>query len=336
VALWVSGQTVNIMTLGGLALAVGILVDEATVTIENVHTHLARGRSLARSARDATSETTVPRFLAMLCILAVFIPAFFMTGAARSLFVPLSLAVGFSMVASYLLSSTFVPVVSIWALGTASTQDHPREPFFYRLRHRYEGLARSVIERWRAVVSAYLVISGAIIVVIGGSLGTEIFPVVDVGQFQLHLRAQPGTRIERTEQIALQALDAVKREISLGFVGTQPPNYPINTIYLWSSGSEEALLQIQLKRNSGIHVEDLKEQLRRKLPEELPGVRFTFEPSDIISRVMSFGAPTPIEVAVSGRNLAETRQYAEKLRGTLAQVPMLRDLVSSRSSNIRP
>jgi multidrug efflux pump subunit AcrB len=169
VALWVSGQTVNILTLGGLALAVGILVDEATVTIENVHTHLARGRSLARSARDATSETTVPRFLAMLCILAVFIPAFFMTGAARSLFVPLSLAVGFSMVASYLLSSTFVPVVSIWALGTASTQDHPREPFFYRLRNRYEGLARSVIERWRAVVSAYLVISGAIIVVIGGS-----------------------------------------------------------------------------------------------------------------------------------------------------------------------
>jgi multidrug efflux pump subunit AcrB len=147
------------------------------------------------------------------------------------------------------------------------------------------------------------------------------------------LRAQPGTRIERTEQIALQALNAVKREvgpdnveISLGFVGTQPPNYPINTIYLWSYGSEEVLLQIQLERNSGIHVEDMKERLRRKFPEELPGVRFSFEPNDIVSRVMRFGAPTPIEVAVSGRNLAETRQHAEKLRGTLAQIPMLRDL----------
>ena len=333
VALWVSGQTVNIMTLGGLALAVGILVDEATVTIENIHTHLARGSSLARAALAATSETALPRFLAMLCILAVFIPAFFMTGAARSLFVPLSLAVGFSMAASYLLSSTFVPVLSVWALRPAVAHKHSRETFFDRMRRSYERLARSVIERRRIAVILYLVISTAIVVVTGGALGTEIFPVVDTGQFQLHLRAQAGTRIERTEQIALQALDAIKREvgpgnveISLGFVGTQPPNYPINTIYLWSSGPEEAVLQIQLKRNAGIRVEDLKERLRRKLPEELPEVRFSFEPSDIVSRVMSFGAPTPIEVAVSGRNLAETRWYAEKLRGTLAQVPTLRDL----------
>jgi multidrug efflux pump subunit AcrB len=158
-ALWVSGQTVNIMTLGGLALAVGILVDEATVTIENIHTHLARGGSLDRAAFAATSETTVPRFLAMLCILAVFAPAFFMTGAARSLFVPLSLAVGFSVVASYLLSSTFVPVLSVWALRMARARDYPRETFFDRLRRRYEHLARSVIERRRTVVISYLVVS---------------------------------------------------------------------------------------------------------------------------------------------------------------------------------
>src|ERR1700732_3970764 len=169
VALWVSGQTVNIMTLGGLALAVGILVDEATVTIENIHTHLARGGSLARAVRDATSETAVPRFLAMLCIVAVFIPAFFMTGAARSLFVPLSLAVGFSIVASYLLSSTFVPVLSVWALRTAGAHGYPRETFFDRLRHRYERLAHSVIEWRRIAVSSYLVVSAAIIVVIGGA-----------------------------------------------------------------------------------------------------------------------------------------------------------------------
>src|SRR5258708_1067972 len=332
-ALWVSGQTINIMTLGGLALAVGILVDEATVTIENIHTHLAEGRSLARAASEATAETTLPRFVAMLCILAVFIPAFFMTGAAHNLFVPLALAVGFSMVASYLLSSTFLPILSVWMLRNPSTRHKPKETFFDRLRARYDRFARAVMKRRRVVVLSYLVISGAIIFLVGGALGTEIFPVVDTGQFQLHLRAPAGTRIERTEQIALQTLDAIKREvgpdnveISLGFVGTQPPNYPINTIYLWSSGSEEAVLQVQLKRGAGIGIEDLKERLRQKLPQELAGIRFSFEPSDIVSRVMSFGAPTPIEVAVSGPSLPDSPQYADKLRAKIAQGPAPRDL----------
>ncbi len=332
-ALWISGQTINIITLGGLALAVGILVDEATVTIENIHTHLGQGRRLARAASEATAETTLPRFLAMLCILAVFIPAFFMTGAAHNLFVPLALAVGFSMVASYLLSSTFVPILSVWVLRTVSTHGRPRQTFVDRLRRKYERLAQLVVKRRRIVVFSYLFISGVIILLAGRGLGTEIFPLVDTGQLELHLRAPAGTRIERTEQIALQTLDAIKREVgpdnvevSLGYVGTQPPNYPINTIYLWSSGSEEAVLQVQLKPGSGIGIEDLKERLRQKLPQELPGVRFSFEPSDIVSRVMSFGAPTPIEVAVSGPNLADSRQYAEKLRGVLAKVPTLRDL----------
>jgi multidrug efflux pump subunit AcrB len=332
-ALWVSGQTINIMTLGGLALAVGILVDEATVTIENIHTRLADGRSLARAASEATAETTLPRFVAMLCILAVFIPAFFMTGAAHNLFVPLALAVGFSMVGSYLLSSTFVPVLAVWTLRYSNAHNETQETFFDRLRARYDRFARAVMERRRIVVLSYLIISGAIILLVGSSLGTEIFPIVDTGQFQLHLRAPAGTHIERTEQIALQTLDAIKREvgpdnveISLGFIGTQPPNYPINTIYLWSSGSEEAVLQVQLKRGAGIGIDDLQERLRQKLPQELPGVRFSFEASDIVSRVMSFGAPTPIEVAVSGPNLSASRQYADKLRAKLAQVPALRDL----------
>jgi len=332
-ALWVSGQTINIMTLGGLALAVGILVDEATVTIENIPTRLADGRSLARAASEATAETTLPRFVAMLCILAVFIPAFFMTGAAHNLFVPLALAVGFSMVGSYVLSSTFVPVLAVWMLGNPNAHQKPQATFFDRLRAKYDLLARALMKRRRIVALYYLIISGAIILLVGSSLGTEIFPIVDTGQFQLHLRAPAGTRIERTEQIALQTLDAIKREvgldnveISLGFVGTQPPNYPINTIYLWSSGPEEAVLQVQLKLGFGIGIEDLKERLRHKLPQELPGVRFSFEPSDIVSRVMSFGAPTPIEVAVSGPNFADSRQYAGKLQAKLAQVPALRDL----------
>src|SRR5258706_397494 len=329
-ALWVSGQTVNIVPLAGLALAVGILVDEATVTIENIHTRLADGRSLARAASEATAETTLPRFVAMLCILAVFIPAFFMTGAAHNLFVPLALAVGFSMVGSYLLSSTFVPVVSVWMLRNPSTHHEPQETFFDRLRAKYDRFARAVMKRRRIVVLSYLIISGAIIVLVGSSLGTEIFPIVDTGQLQLHLRAPAGTRIERTEQIALQTLDAIKREvgqdnveISLGFVGTQPPNYPINTIYLWSSGSEEAVLQVQLKRGTKIGIEDLKERLRQKLPQELPGVRFSFEPSDIISRVMSFGAQTPIEVAKSGIGYQVQVEIPEHQMNSLEEVKNL-------------
>jgi multidrug efflux pump subunit AcrB len=333
IALSVSGQTINIMTLGGLALSVGILVDTSTVTIENIHTHLARGRSFARAARDATAETTAPIFLAMLCILAVFIPAFFMSGAARSLFVPLSLAVGFSMVGSFILSSTVVPVLSVWLLRSAPRHDEAGESLFERFRNAYARLASAVIRRRRTIVVSYLAICSLVIAVVGGALGTEIFPTVDTGQFQLRLRAQPGTQIARTEQIALQVLEAIKREvgpdnveISLGFVGTPPPNYPINSIYLWSSGSEEATLQVQLKRKAGVRIEDLKQTLREKLPQEFRNVRFSFEPSDIVSRVMSFGAPTPIEVAVNGTNMTDIRRYAEKLQESLAKVPTLRDL----------
>jgi multidrug efflux pump subunit AcrB len=332
-ALWVSGQTVNIMTLGGLALAVGILVDESTVTIENIHTHLARGGGVARAARDATVETTIPRLLAVFCILAVFIPAFFMNGAARNLFVPLSLAVGFSMVGSYILSSTLVPVLSVWLLRSEQLHDEARESLFERFRRLYARFVSPAIRHRRVVVFSYLAICGLVIVVVGGALGTEIFPAVDAGQFQLRLRAQPGTHIDRTEQITLKVLEAIKREvgadnveISLGFVGTPPPNYPINAIYLWSSGSEEATLQVQLKRKAGIRVEDLKQTLRDKLPQEFRDVRFSFEPSDIVSRVMSFGAPTPIEVAVNGTNMADIRRYSEDLYKALSQEPMLRDL----------
>jgi multidrug efflux pump subunit AcrB len=197
VALWATGQTVNLMTLGGMALAVGILVDEATVTIENVHTHLARGRPIAVAARDATTETVGPRLLAMLSVLAVFIPTLFMQGAARNLFVPLALAVGFSMVASYLLSSTLVPVLSIWVLrsGTAHDGNTGRPSMFDRVRDGYASVLRPVIAlRW-VMAALYLVAAGVVIFFVGRTLGREIFPVVDAGQFTLRLRAPAGTRI---------------------------------------------------------------------------------------------------------------------------------------------
>jgi multidrug efflux pump subunit AcrB len=332
-ALWASGQTVNLMTLGGLALAVGILVDEATVVIENVHSHLARGESLARSSYEGTIETRLPGFLAMLCILAVFVSAFFMQGAAHNLFVPLALAVGFTMIASYLLSSTLVPVLLIWIQGTRHISNPRDASRFDRFRGCYQRLSARIVRRPWMVVGAYLMLSGLVIVSVGGALGREIFPSVDTGQFALRLRAPTGTRIEATEKLAKRALDLVRREVgpdnlelTLGFVGVQNAAYPINTIYLWTSGPEEAALQVQLKAHSGIRVAELEERLRKILPHELPGTRFSFHPNDIVSQVMSFGAPTPIEVAVAGPNFSASRQYALKVRDALSKITPLRDL----------
>ena len=328
VMLWGLGQTINIMTLGGLALAVGILVDEATVEIENIHTHMAMGTGRARAVFEACRKTAVPRLLAMLCILAVFVPSFFMTGVGRQLFVPLSLAVGAAMVSSYLLSSTLVPVLSTWLMRKGSAREE--EGFLKRL---YGGYLSFVLKlRW-PVVTVYLLVSGVFIWLMFPRLGTEIFPTVDAGQFQLRLRAPTGTRIERTELVALKALDVIKREageanveISSGFIGVQPASYPINTIYLWTSGPHEAVLLVALKPSATLRGEALKERLRAKLKEELPGTLISFEAGDIVSNVMSFGSPTPIEVAVQGPALPANRAHAEKVLAELAKIPELRDL----------
>jgi multidrug efflux pump subunit AcrB len=332
-ALWASGETVNLMTLGGLALAVGILVDEATVVIENVHSHLGRGSTLHEAAYEGTMETRVPNFLAVLCILAVFIAAFFMQGAAHNLFVPLALAVGFAMIASYLFASTLVPVLLIWMLRAQRQYAAGGDKRFDRWRDRYRTVAARIVARRWMVVSSYLLVAVLIIVVAGGTLGREIFPVVDAGQFAVRMRAPAGTRIEETEKLAKKLLDIIGREvgpdnveITLGFVGVQNAAYPINTIHLWTSGPEEAMLQVQLGAKTAIGVPKLKERLRNILPDEMPGIRLSFEPSDIVSRVMSFGAPTPIEVAVSGPDFAKSRQFAETIRDALGAVPSLRDL----------
>jgi multidrug efflux pump subunit AcrB len=335
-ALWVCGATVNLMTLGGLALAVGILVDEATVTIENVHAHLDRSRPLALAALDATTETVGPRLLAMLSILAVFIPTLFMQGAARSLFVPLALAVGFSMVASYLLSSTLVPILAIGVLRGRHRADPsitPGPSRFDRLRTAYSRLVARVVRRRWLVVGAYFAVVALLLVTTGRGLGREIFPTVDSGQFTLRLRAPAGTRIEATERVAQRALESIAREAgadavatTVGWVGVQSAAYPINTIYLWSSGPEEAVLQVELAAAAKVDLAALEERLRARLAQDLPDVRIGFEPSDIVSRVMSFGSPTPIEVAVSGPNLVDDRAHAEKIRGELAKIPSLRDL----------
>jgi multidrug efflux pump subunit AcrB len=331
VGLWLSGQTINIMTLGGLALAIGILVDESTVVIENIHTHLAAGESVGRSVLNAGRETMLPRLLAMLSILAVFLPSFFMVGVARSLFIPLSLAVGFAMLASYVLSNTVVPV-----LATGLLRERPgAEPhrLLDRVHAGHDGLMRRVFSwRW-AIIAVYAVVTVGGAVFIVPFLGTDMFPGVDAGQFQLRLRAPTGTRVERTEEIALKALDVIRSEagqgnvdISLAFVGTPASNYPINSIYLWSSGPHEALLTVALRPKSGVRLDDLRERLRRQLPEALPNVSVSFEAGDIVSQIMNFGAPTPIEVAVGGPNLTADRAFAEKVAGEMRTIGTLRDL----------
>src|SRR5512135_3656351 len=336
IALWLTGQTVNLMTLGGLALAIGILVDESTVEVENIHHQMEGTRSVARAVRRGNQQTAIPRLLAMLCVLAVFIPSFFMQGAAKALFVPLSLAVGFAMVTSYLLSSTFVPVLSTWLLrhhhqfGEGGAR---RRTTFKRAQESY-GRGVGAIVRWRwLVVPAYLVATVAVVVLGGMTLGLEIFPRVDAGRFQLRLRAPDGTRIEKTEQLAIAALRTIEKEVgkdgveaSVGYVGLIPSSYPINAIFQWTGGPEEAILRVALKGGAKVDIGELKERLRAKLAAQMPGVRLSFEPADIVNEVMSFGSPTPVEVSVTGPNLAENRAYAEKMRKELAQVSSLRDL----------
>ena len=351
VALWLCGQTINLMTLGGLALAVGILVDEATVAVENVHVQMETTTSVALAAWRGVTETAVPRLLAMLCILAVFIPAFVMEGAARGLFLPLSLAVGFAMIVSYILSSTFVPVLCAWLLKNKALTAEPTSRSSF-----YTGLLKILTAlRW-ILVPAYLVVASLVVVFLGSRLGLEIFPQVDAGQFQLRLRAPTGTRIEQTEAITQEALRSIGEEvkamggevaISLGYVGVVPSSYPINSVYLWMGGPHEAAIRIALKRGP-VRIDELKNTLRLKLHSHLATwtankwknegvaaeiadrrakeIKLSFEPADIVNEIMSFGSPTPVEIQVAGSNLLANRTFAEKLRAELESITAVKDL----------
>ncbi len=336
VALWGAGQTINIMTLGGLALAVGILVDEATVAIENIHTHFSRGTPIARAVLDASGEVVVPRMLAMLSVVAVFVPSFFMTGVSRSLFVPLSLAVGFAMIASFFLASSLVPVLSVWWLGKhhrTHEGEAPASDWVERLRNRLAALLRGVAPARGLLVAAYLVVTVGVVAMVGMSLGREIFPPSGVKAFQLRFRAPAGTKFESTERLGRDVLDVIRDtagvdnvDLTLGYVGVQPSSYPINTIFLWTSGSHEGVLQVALKPDAPVKLEALQEKLRQAFHGKFPDAQFSFEPGDIVSRIMNFGAPTPVEVAVMGPDFAASRAFATKVRNELSQIGSLRDL----------
>jgi multidrug efflux pump subunit AcrB len=330
VCLWATGQTINLMTLGGLALSVGLLVDQAVVFVESLHTHLTQGLSPARAALGAARMTAGPLLMARLAILAVFLPSFFMAGVGGQLFVPLTLAVGFAMIASYFVASTVVPILSARFVPRGKDTEGRLMEWLQHVHRR--GLGALLRARF-ALVPVYLVLTIGFLTLALPRLGVEIFPEADTGQFQLRLRAATGTRIERTEGVALEALDIIREEvgaenvrISTAFVGVQGSAYPVNTIYLWTGGPHEAVLKVALGPEARPRGAELRERLRLRLEEHLPGVEVSFEAGDIVSQVMSFGSGTDVEVAVQGFNLEANQAHAEKIRAELAKVPALRDL----------
>lgn len=320
--LWATGQTINIMTLGGLALAVGVLVDEATVEIENIHTQLLPGVSRAKAVLEACKRTVLARLLSMLCVLAVFVPSFFMSGVGRQLFVPLSLAVGFAMIASYLLSSTLVPVFAIWMMKESHRREET-EGLFGRIRTRYDRFLGYTLNRRLPVILGYFAVCAIILLLAVPRLGTEIFPDVNGPVLRMRLKVPVGIRIEETEPIVLHALDLISKtigkqnvEITSDYVGVQPSSYPVNLIHLFTSGPEEALIQVQL-RSGHRNDEQLREDLRAAFKKELPDLKLSFEAGDIISQVMSFGSPTPVQIDVQGVDLDQNYAYLAKIEAEL-------------------
>jgi multidrug efflux pump subunit AcrB len=330
-ALWLTGQTINIMTLGGLALAIGILVDEATVTLENIHAHHAGGASIARAVVDSAREISVPKFLVLVCVLAVFAPSLFMTGIPGALFVPMSLAVGFAMVASYLLAQTLVSVLVIKLVEPVS--GHQEETRFTEFRSRYEAFLGRLFPARKTVIASYLVGCFGVLFLLGRFMSIELFPSIDTGEFKMRIRAPVGTRVERTEDIVHGLLETISAEVggsgidtSLAFVGAQPASYPIDTIYLWTSGPHEAVMSVALKKNSGVKVAQLKERLRRVIGRKFTDLSISFEPGDLVGQVTNLGAQTPVEIAIVGKNLADNKAFADKLKVQLAKIPEMRDL----------
>lgn len=330
ILLFIFNQTVNIMTLGGLALAVGILVDEGTVTIENIHRHQEMGKKKSRAILDACKEILWPKLLILLCILAVFVPSIFMSGVPRAMFLPLSLAVGFAMITSFILSNTFVPVLANWILKEKI--DHPATHRFARFRERYLTILDRVQHQPVFYLTVFGVVSVVLVVVISSFIGKEIFPKVDAGQAVVRVKLPVGTRLERTEEVTQKVLalaDSLSDntvDITSAFVGTQPPSFPVNLIHLWTSGPHEAVIRINLKKGASVEIETFKERLRKAVNDQLPKVNLSFEPGDLVEQVINLGSSNPVEIAITGRDLKQTRQISEKLLSKLKGLDYLRDV----------
>jgi multidrug efflux pump subunit AcrB len=358
-----AGQTINIMTLSGLALAIGILVDQATVTIENIHQHLEMGKEKKQAILDACAEISFPLLLILLCILAVFAPAFVMTGVPRAMFLPLSLSIAFAMIVSFVAAQTLVPVISVWLLkaemyqyhhtgihahaglaldshesgqiglhGGEELQHKEDNGFFQRIK---SGLA-SRLEQWmprrKLIVLVYLILAfgaaGACYVIIG----KDLLPRTNNGQLQLRIREPDGTRLEVTEkatQGVLEIIDSTVNHqvaISSAYVGLVPSNFGTSNLYIFNSGTHESVIQVNLKEDYKVKIEELKEQLRKNILRSYPGLRLSFEPIELTEKIMAQGASTPIEVRVAGKNMGDIEAYADRLVNVLKDIDFLRDV----------
>ena len=338
------GQTINIMTLGGLALAVGILVDDATVAIENINSHLERGKDVEPAILDGAQQIAIPALVSTLCICIVFVPMFFLSGVAKFLFVPLAEAVVFSMLASYILSRTLVPTLAKYWLKKHTEQEHrptPRnalarfqagfEKRFERLRDRYhETLERALHHRGAFLITFLAFLFGSCLL-LAPWLGSDFFPSVDGGQIKLHLRAHTGLRVEETAKLCDEVDAIIRRVVPTDELDSIVDNIgmPVSGINLSYSnsapiGPSDADILITLKEGHRPSA-DYVRALRKELKNDMPGVTFSFLPADIVSQILNFGLPAPIDVQVIGFKADANRDYANKLFARIREVPGIVD-----------
>jgi multidrug efflux pump subunit AcrB len=336
------GETINIMTLGGLALAVGMLVDDATVEIENTNRNLDQGKETKQAILDGASQIAVPALVSTLCICIVFLPMFFLSGVARYLFVPLAEAVVFAMLASYFLSRTLVPTLALYLL---KAKDHhaaaaSRNPFirfqdsfergFERLRHSYQRLLTTLVHRRLIFVPVFLLLCLSAWALVPW-LGENFFPDTDSGQFILHVRAKTGTRIEETARLADLVENSIRRVIPAQEMDSILDNIglPYSTInYMHNTsgliGAADADILVSLKENHRPTAQYVRE-LRKKLVAEFPGNTFYFLPADIVTQILNFGLPAPIDIQIEGADIQGNRQVANKILNEIGQVPGIAD-----------
>jgi multidrug efflux pump subunit AcrB len=351
------GETLNIMTLGGLALAVGILVDEATVTIESINYHLEQGKEVETAIMDGASQIVIPAFVSLLCICIVFIPMFFLSGVARFLFVPMAESVIFAMIFSFLLSRTLVPTMAKYLLrmhvarvgGADRDPPQPKNPLvrfqhgfearFERMRASYHALLALAIEHRRLFVGGFVGFI-AVSFLLAPFLGRNFFPQVDGGQILLHVRAPVGTRVEETavrfarvEQAIREVIPPAEMTAVADNIGTYLS--AINTIYnnTGTIGESDGDIQISLKPGHA-PTADYVSRLRQELPLRFPGMTFSFLPADIVSQILNFGAPAPIDLQVRGNDLGADYSFANKLLAQIRHIPGIADTRIQQSAGL--
>ena len=350
--LWALGETLNIMTLGGLALAVGILVDDATVTIENINWHLEQGKDVETAIMDGAAQIVTPAFVSLLCICIVFVPMFFLTGVARFLFVPMALAVIAAMVCSFILSRTLVPTMANYLLRKHEHEPHGKPPSrnplvrfqraferrFERVRLGYrEFLVMAMTHRLKFIAGFMLFVTASF--ALTPFLGRDFFPSVNSGQILMHARTRIGTRVEETSNQFAEITKAIRQLIPPSEIATIVDNIGmpvsgINMTYNATGTIGTADGDIQIKLNEGHKpTADYVKLLREELPARFPGVTFSFLPADIVSQILNFGTPAPIDLQIRGPNLQANFAYATELLRKLRHVPGLADARIQQSLN---